>query len=225
MKILIACEESQTVCKAFRKLGHEAYSCDVIPCSGGHPEWHIHDDVLKHLDDGWDMMIAHPPCTYLSRGGCRWLFPKGILNQERFNKGMVAKEFLLKLLNANIPLIVVENPIPHKVFDLPKETQVIQPYQFGHKHQKSTCLWLKGLPKLKHTKIVEPEYYICKKGWRHSKFTANWDAKKKSVTFAGIATAMANQWGTDVENDDSQSVPTNELILTKKEKDLIKIIK
>lgn len=195
MKILIACEESQTVCKAFRELGHEAYSCDVLPCSGGHPDWHIQGDVLEQLNKGWDMMIAHPPCTYLSRGGCRWLFPKGVLNQERFNKGLEAKEFFLKLLNCNIPLIAVENPVYHKVFDMPKETQIIQPYQFGHKHQKATCLWLKGLPELKSTEIVEPEYYICKKGWRHSKFTASWDAKKKSVTFAGIAKAMAEQWG------------------------------
>jgi len=194
MKILIACEESQTVCKAFRKLGHEVFSCDTQACSGEHPEWHIQGDVLEHLNEGWDMMIAHPPCTYLSRAGTRWLFPKGILNQERYNKGIEAKEFFLKLLNANIPKIVIENPVPHKVFDMPKETQKIQPYEFGHTAQKATLLWIKNLPLLKGTKLVKPEYYICNKGWRHSKFCANWDGKKKSKTFSGIAKAMAEQW-------------------------------
>ena len=195
MKVLIACEESQEVCKAFRKLGHEAFSCDILPCSGGHPEWHIKDDVLKHLNDGWDLMIAHPPCTFLSRGGTRWLFAGHKLNKERYKKGLEAKKFFMKLINAKVPLISVENPVPHKVFEMPDETQRIQPYEYGHPHQKTTLLWIKGLPFLKPTKRVEPEYYICKKGWRHSKFTANWDGKKKSKTFSGIAKAMAEQWG------------------------------
>lgn len=195
MKVLIACEESQEVCKAFRALGHDAFSCDILDCSGGHPEWHIKDDVLNHLNDGWDLMIAHPPCTYLSRGGTRWLYPKGKLNQERYKKGLEAKEFFLKLLNANIQMIAVENPVPHKIFNIPKETQRIQPYEFGHPHQKTTLLWIKGLPKLVPTNVVKPEYYICKKGWRHSRFTANWNAKEKSKTFTGIAKAMAEQWG------------------------------
>ena len=195
MRVLIACEESQEVCKAFRELGHEAYSCDILECSGGHPEWHIKDDVLNHLNERWDLMIAHPPCTYLSRGGTRWLFPKGKLNEERFKKGLQAKEFFMKLLNAKIPMIAVENPVPHKVFNMPQESQRIQPYEFGHPHQKTTLLWLKSLPELKPTKMVKPEYYICSKGWRHSKFTANWKAKQKSKTFKGIAQAMAVQWG------------------------------
>ena len=198
-KILIACEESQEVCKAFRKLGHEAFSCDILPCSGGHPEWHIQGDVLKQLDKGWDLMIAHPPCTFLSRAGTRWLFPKGKLNEERYKKGIKAKKFFMRLLNANIPMIAIENPVPHKVFNMPKETQLIQPFYFGHKSQKATCLWLKNLPKLQSTNTlfreIRPEYYVCKKGWRHSKFCANWDAKKKSKTFSGIAKAMAEQWG------------------------------
>ncbi len=203
MKILIACEESQAVCKEFRKLGHEAFSCDILPCSGGHPEWHIQNDVLNILgknfwnnNEGWDMMIAHPPCTYTSRAGTRWLFPKGELNKERYQKGLEGKEFLMKLLNADIPRIVIENPVPHKIFDFPKETQMIQPCEFGHPFTKRTLLWIKNLPNLKPTKIVEPEYYICNKGWRHSNFTANWDAKKKSKTPEGIAKAMAEQWGT-----------------------------
>ena len=218
MKVLIACEESQEVCKAFRKLGHQAFSCDVLDCSGGHPEWHIKGDVLEQLDKGWDLMIAHPPCTYLSRGGTRWLFPKGKLNEERYEKGLQAKRFFMKLFKANIPKVVIENPVPHKVFKMPKETQIIQPYEFGHPHQKTTLLWIKGLPKLKSTKIVKPEYYICKKGWRHSKFTANWDAKKKSKTFPGIAKAMAEQWGGLVEEDGFEMVIEQKFVKEKKER-------
>ena len=197
MKILIACEFSGIVREEFKKLGHDAWSCDLLPTEI--PGKHIQDDVLKHLDDGWDLMIAHPPCTYLSRAGTRWLFPKGKLNQERYEKGLKAKEFFMRFINANIPMIAIENPVPHKVFEIPKETQMIQPFYFGHKVQKTTYLWLKNLPKLKSTNTLfkqnAPEYYICNKGWRHSKFTANWDAKKKSKTFSGIAKAMAKQWG------------------------------
>ncbi len=200
MRVLVACEESQRVCIAFRKLGHEAFSCDILPCSGGHPEWHIQGDVLDYLDknlfndqEGWDLMIAHPPCTYLTKAGTRWLYPKGQMNVERFNKGIDAKEFFFKLLNCNIPMIAVENPRPQKIFQMPKETQIIQPCEFGHKVKKTTFLWLKNLPKLKPTDIVEPEYYIDKKGIRHSKITG-WSAKKKSKTFQGIANAMALQW-------------------------------
>ena len=109
MKILVACEESQAVTIELRKLGHEAYSCDVVECSGGHPEWHIKDDVLKHLNDGWDMMIAHPPCTYLSNAGARFLWANNKLNYERLSKGMEARDFFMKLYNADIPLIAVEN--------------------------------------------------------------------------------------------------------------------
>lgn len=195
MKVLIACEESQTVCKAFRVLGHEAYSCDVLPCSGGHPEWHIQDDVLKHLDDGWDLMIAHPPCTFLSKAGTRWLYPKGKLNQERYDKGIRGKAFFMKLLNANIKFIAVENPIPHKIFEMPKESQRIQPYEFGHPFKKTTLLWLKELPELKITNITEERInYFDRKGIKHTGLNG-WSAKKKSKTFEGIAKAMAEQWG------------------------------
>ena len=191
MKILIACEESQRVCEAFRAKGHEAYSCDILPCSGGHPEWHIQGDVLKHLDEGWDMMIAHPPCTYLSVAGAGHLYPKSKLNIERYNKGLEAKEFFMKLYNAPIEKICVENPLPFKIFDLPKYSQIIHPYHFGEHFMKRTCLWLKGLPNLKHTNIV--------KGIPTSK--AEWynlggkeRQKNRSKFWKGIAEAMANQW-------------------------------
>lgn len=198
MKVLIACEESQEVCKAFRELGHEAYSCDILPCSGGHPEWHIQDDVLKHLDDGWDLMIAHPPCTYLSKAGTRWLYPKGNLDLERYQKGLAGKEFFMKFINANVNFIAVENPIPHKVFKMLEPTQIIHPYYFGHNLKKATCLWLKNLPKLQSTNNIlkesVPRYYFDKKGIRHTNLIG-WSAKRKSKTFQGIARAMAIQWG------------------------------
>ena len=194
MKVLVACEESQRVCKAFRERGHEAYSCDILPCSGGHTEWHIQDDVLNHLDDGWDLIIAHPPCTYLSNAGARFLFPKGILNQDRYKKGLEAKEFFLKLLNANCPKICVENPVSSKIFEMPKHTQEIQPYQFGHPFKKKTRLWLKGLEPLKATNIVDVS--------ESTKIAGNWfnkggkdRQKNRSKTFEGIAKAMAEQWG------------------------------
>lgn len=194
MRILIGCEKSQEICIAFREIGHEAYSCDLVDCIGGYPQWHIKDDVLNHLNDGWDLGIFHPTCTYLTKAGCRWLFPKGKLNLERYKKGLVAKEFFLKLLHANIPMIVIENPIPHKVFDMPKETQIIQPFEYGHPFKKSTCLWLKNLPKLKPTNIVKPTYYIDKKGIRHT-ILNGWSRERKQKTFRGIAKAMAEQWG------------------------------
>jgi len=193
MKVLVACEFSGVVRDAFTKKGHDAVSCDFLPSE--RTGKHIQGNVLDYLDDGWDLMIAHPPCTYLSRAGTRWLFPNHILNRERYKKGLEAKGFFMKLLDVNIPKIAVENPVPHKVFNMPKETQMIQPYEFGHPYTKRTLLWLKNLPKLRYTKLVKPEYYIDKKGIRHSKFTANWDAKKKSITFQGIADAMAEQWG------------------------------
>lgn len=195
MKILIACEESQTVCKAFRAKGHEAYSCDILPSSGGHPEWHIQGDALLEAYSGkYDMMIAHPPCTYLSNAGARFLYPKGILNQDRLNKGLEAKEFFLKLLNAPIEKICVENPIQSKIFGIEKYTQIIEPYYFGHPFKKKTCLWLKNLPELKPTNLLEkPE---------STKIAGNWfnkggkeRQKNRSKTFKGIAEALASQWG------------------------------
>lgn len=209
MKVLIACEESQAVCKAFRELGHEAFSCDILPCSGGHPEWHIQGDVLEQLNKGWDLMIAHPPCTYLSNAGSLHLFKGKKLNQERYEKGLEAKEFFMKLLNANIPRICVENPIQATIFKIPKYTQIIQPWMFGDEASKSTCLWLKGLPKLEPTKIVgkgEWIEWIGKDGrkkrmqkWYNYAFTKTKSPEERrtlrSKTFQGIAKAMAEQWG------------------------------
>lgn len=194
MKILVACEESQVVCQAFRDKGHEAYSCDIIPASGQHPEWHIQGDALKVLNEGWDMMIAHPPCTYLSNAGARHLFPKGVLNNERFIKGLEAKTFFMCLYNANIPKICVENPTPTAIYGLPKYTQTIQPWMFGHPFQKRTHLWLKGLPKLIPTNILTER--------QSTRVAGNWYNKcgkdrqrVRSRTFQGIAEAMAEQWG------------------------------
>ena len=194
LKILVACEESQTVCKAFRAKGHEAYSCDILPCSDGHPEWHIQGDVLEQLNQKWDLIIAHPPCTYLSNAGARFLYPKGVLNKERLSKGLKAKEFFFKLLNADCPKICVENPIASKVYELPKYTQIIQPYYFGEPYQKKTCLWLKNLSVLKPTKMLPKP--------QSTKVPGNWFNKggkqrqiNRSKTFQGIANAMANEWG------------------------------
>jgi len=193
-KVLIACEESQVVTIEMRKRGHEAYSCDILPCSGGHPEWHIQDDALKHIDDGWDIMIAHPPCTYLSNAGARFLYPKGILNLERKKNGDIAAAFFMKLYNAPIPKKVIENPIPSKIYGLPKASQIIQPYEHGHPYQKKTCLWVQGLPLLKPTKVLEKP--------QSTKIPGNWfnkggkeRQKNRAKTFPGIAFAMAEQWG------------------------------
>jgi hypothetical protein len=201
MKVLVACEESQAVCIEFRKLGHEAYSCDILPCSGGHPEWHIQSDVLEQLDKGWDLMIAHPPCTFLSRAGARWLYKGGVLNKERYRKGIEAKLFFMKLLVAPIKYIAIENPTPFKIFRLPMYTQSIQPYEYGHPYSKRTLLWLKNLPMLEPTNILNKwEPYLPsnvsgkKKGQKYS-FGVVHNAKESSKTFKGIAKAMAEQWG------------------------------
>lgn len=218
LKVLVACEESQAVCKAFREKGHEAYSCDVEYCSGGHPEWHIRCDVLGILDgsvfvteddelhnvDKWDLIIAHPPCTYLSNAGACRLYPKkGQLDAARYAKGLKAKEFFMRFYNANCEKICIENPIPSKVFKLPEKTQVIQPYEYGHPYTKKTYLWLKGLPKLKPTNIVEERHpYVCGNSeiWKKQAALGKvWgkekSAKHRSKTFEGIAKAMAEQWG------------------------------
>ena len=194
MKVLIACEYSAVVRDAFRAKGHDAWSCDILPTEGN-PKFHIAGDVLGYiLDDNWDLMIAHPPCTYLSNAGARFLYPKGVLNQERLAQGVEAKEFFMKLLDAPIPKICIENPVQSKVFGIQKYNQIIEPYQFGHPFKKKTCLWLKNLPQLQHTKILpKPE---------STKIAGNWfnkggkdRQKNRARTFQGIADAMAAQWG------------------------------
>lgn len=190
MKVLIACEESQEVCKAFRAKGHEAYSCDILPCSGGHPEWHIQDDVTAVLGiKEWDLIIAHPPCTYLCNSGVRWL--KG--DPNRYEQMVIASEFFKRIFTYRFNTyikICVENPIPHKHGGLPKYSQIIQPFQFGHGERKATCLWLYNLPELRPTNIVEGRKQ------RIWKMPPSADRTKiRSKTFPGIAAAMAEQWG------------------------------
>lgn len=229
MKILIACEESQRVCKAFREKGHEAYSCDIIECSGGHPEWHIQGDVLPLLnrgDDGnngrhyiyfrtmdgkqryvekWDMIIAHPPCTFLTVTGNRWF------NADRYGEKAIqrarerekAADFFMAFVNADCDRIAIENPIGHMSTAYRKPDQIIHPYMFGDPARKATCLWLKGLNPLKATNIVEPEIIRYKNGkgtdspWHIDtmKLPPDERAKARSKTFPGIANAMAEQWG------------------------------
>lgn len=154
MRVLVACEESQAVTIELRRLGHEAYSCDIIECSGGHPEWHIQVDALELLKMQWDMIIAFPPCTYLTNAGAVRLRVNGEINQERMAKAREAKKFFLSFYNAPCSHIAVENPTPGKIHELPPYTQAVQPWQFGHPYTKRTCLWLKGLPPLKPTEII-----------------------------------------------------------------------
>jgi hypothetical protein len=187
MRVLVACEFSQTVTKAFRERGHEAYSCDLLPTEGN-AEWHIQDDVLKYLDDGWDLMIAHPPCTRLCNSGVRWLHERNLWLEMK-----ESALFFKSLLQASIPKIAVENPIPHR-YALEiigrKYDQIIQPWQFGHPETKATCLWLKHLPKLEPTCVVEGRE---PKVWREPASLGRW--RNRSRTYTGIAQAMAEQWG------------------------------
>ena len=202
--ILIACEESQTICKEFRKLGFNAYSCDLKDCSGGHPEWHLKMDVFEAIKKyHWDMMIAHPPCTFLSVSGNRWMNDK-VHYPNRAKDREEAIEFFLKIANADIKYIAIENPIGVMSSVWKKPTQIIQPYQFGDEAQKTTCLWLKNLPPLRPTNIVSPgEFHITKGGRKQPKwyYDALWSKTQegrrtiRSKTFPGIAKAMAEQWG------------------------------
>lgn len=205
MRVLVACEESQAVCKAFRSKGHEAYSCDILDCSGGHPEWHIKGDVIPCLNENWDMIIAFPPCTYLTVTGNKWFNvdkygDKAIKRMKDRNR---AAEFFMKFANANCEKIAIENPIGYMSSYYRKPDQIIQPYFFGDKARKATCLWLKGLPCLIPTNIVEPTIIKYKNGkgtdtpWHMEtmKLPPNERAKMRSKTFPGIAQAMAEQWG------------------------------
>jgi hypothetical protein len=219
MRVLVACEESQTVCKAFREKGHVAFSCDLQECSGGYPEWHINGDCLSLLDgdcefvtqDGtkhtqvgeWDLIIAHPPCTYMSKAGARWMYPTaGNISEERLKLAMEAKEFFFKMLNAKCKRIAVENPVPLKVVGLPEPTCSVQPYEHGEPFSKKTCLWLKNLPPITPTNIVSNyKPYLpsntggAKRGQKHFRGVAK-NAKEASKTFKGVAQAMCEQWGT-----------------------------
>ena len=189
MKILVACEFSGIVREAFRKLGHDVWSCDLLPTEQAGQ--HLQCDVLEVISDGWDMMIAHPPCTYISNmSNCRIKEPGRLHLREQ---GM---NFFMELVNANIPLIAIENPrgLPERVYR--KADQIVHPYHFGHGVSKQTCLWLKGLPLLKPTDIKEPERKWDGKRWRTWVDTCkSHTGKYRSITFSGIAEAMATQWG------------------------------
>ena len=192
MKILIACEFSGIVRDAFIAKGHDAISCDLLPTERPGP--HIQGNVLGVLDDGWDMMIAHPPCTYLSNAGARFLYPKGKLNKDRLVLGMAAKVLFMSLWQAPIKRICIENPIPSLIFELPARNQIVQPYYFGDAVQKKTCLWLKDLPLLTYSPVsVRPQSTKIAGNWFN---TGGKDRQKnRAKTFQGIADAMAEQWG------------------------------
>ena len=193
MRILVACEESQAVCIAFRERGHEAYSCDVIDCSGGHPEWHIKADALELLKIKWDMILAFPPCTDLAVSGAAWFEEK-----RKDGRQQRAIEFFMKFANADCDRIAIENPVGIMSTYWRKPDQIVQPYMFGHPEQKKTCFWLKGLPPLKETKNVYDEMMKRPKKERerlHYLPPSPERAKIRSKTFSGIAQAMAEQWG------------------------------
>ena len=193
MKILVACEESQAVTKEFRKLGHEAYSCDVIECSGGHPEWHLQQDVTELLEDEWDMVIAFPPCTDLAVSGAAWFEQK-----RKDGRQQASIDFFMKFANAKCERIAIENPVGIMSTQWRKPDQIIQPYEFGHMEQKKTCFWLKGLPKLVGTENVQEEMLLLPRNQReriHYLPPSIDRAKLRSKTFPGIAKAMAQQWG------------------------------
>lgn len=209
MNILVACEESQRVCIAFREKGHEAYSCDIVFCSGNHPEWHIWSDVSPLLNgnctfrtcDGqahtvakWDMIIAFPPCTYLSKAGSSNLIRGGVINDERLIMGQQAASFFLSIYNADCPRICIENPVPMKLFQLPPYNQVIEPFYFGVPVLKKTYLWLKGLSFLCPTNVVEPVYSFETFPLFKNSF-GKYRQKNRSKTFIEIAQAMALSWG------------------------------
>lgn len=234
-KVLIACEESQEVCKAFRERGHEAYSCDIQEPSGGHPEWHVLGDVLEilnpkniedvaqenrcmgiefctmdkqyHFVDRWDLLIAHPPCTYLTAASAVRLFAKdhAVKDWEREKKGWNARRFFLQILSCGVERIAIENPCPLSYFNLPEYSQIIEPYMFGDPWKKRTCLWLADLPILRPTNVVEPlGLWVGSTSGRNTgtgriksgyQLASHRDPKTRAKTFPGIAQAMADQWG------------------------------
>ena len=210
MKVLIACEESQAITKEFRKIGINAFSCDLLPCSGGYPEWHIQGDALVEAYSGkYDLMIAHPPCTFLAVSGAAWLYNKdGSRNEKRWNDQADALEFVKKLMLAPIKHIAIENPVSVISTQIRKPDQIVHPWQFGDEAEKTTCLWLKNLPHLKPTKIVgKGDFFEWTDKNGVKKRQAQWffDALSKaktpeerrtlrSKTFKGMAEAIVNQW-------------------------------
>jgi len=216
MRILVACEESQAVTKEFRRLGHEAYSCDIEECSGGHPEWHLKQDVTELLKEKWDMIIAFPPCTYLTVAGNRWfnIDKYGDKARQRIKDREEAIKFFMMFANADCPRIAIENPVGIMSTEYRKPNQVIHPYMFGDNARKGTCLWVKGLPNLVPTEIVDMGE-IKSGGYSVGAFANHavdengkiiaWNdprtAKLRSKTFPGIAKAMAEQWGNLSTND------------------------
>jgi len=208
MKILVACEESQAVTKELRRLGHEAFSCDLLPCSGGHPEWHLQQDVTGLLKQPWNMIIAFPPCTYFANAGLHYLKTK----PERKEQLLKMFNFVLKIWNAPAYYIAIENPVGWLNTNWMKPTQIIQPYYFGDPELKTTCLWLKNLPMLEYklkddlfgkktaTKRPHPNGYCIRKTGKNAgkKYNYYWrqgkSAKIRSKTFPGIAQTMATQW-------------------------------
>lgn len=215
MNILCACEESQAVTVELRKLGHEAYSCDIEPCSGGHPEWHLQQDVIPMLDEPWDMIIAFPPCTHLAVSGAAWFAEKRADGRQQ-----AAIEFFMRFANCGCPRVAIENPVGIMSRHYRKPDQIIQPWQFGHPYTKKTCLWLKGLQTLKPTSVIDrPD-----SGWENQQYTngrysgygKKWGGQDevtgkyrkygdpevkriRSKTFPGIARAMAEQWAGQAE--------------------------
>jgi site-specific DNA-cytosine methylase len=214
LKVLVACEESQAVTIELRKLGHEAYSCDIEKCSGGHPEWHLQQDVIPLLKEKWDMIIAFPPCTYLTVAGNGWLDANkyGEAAIKRKQLQLESASFFLLFVNSDCEKIAIENPVGYMNGNYRKPDQIIQPYMFGDSVRKRTCLWLKGLPKLIPTNKVEPPQptYIDKSGKKRY-FTDAFSpsperAKNRSKTFHGIAKAMSLQWGGDIKDGEIDGV-------------------
>jgi hypothetical protein len=185
MSVLVACEESQAVTIELRKLGIKAYSCDIEPCSGGHPEWHLQQDVTELLGNQWDMIIAFPPCTHIASSGARWFDEK-----RKDGRQQEAVNFFMLFTAANSERVAIENPVGIMSTYYRKPDQIIHPWQFGHGETKKTCLWLKGLPKL------VPTNYVCGRVQRIWKMPPSADRSKiRSKTYSGIAVAMADQWG------------------------------
>lgn len=193
MKVLVACEESQAVTKAFRQLGHEAYSCDILPCSGGHPEWHLQQDVTPLLQERWDMIIAFPPCTDLAVSGAAWFEQK-----RKDGRQQASIDFFMKFADVECSKVAIENPIGIMSSVWRKPDQIVQPWMFGHPESKATCFWLKGLPLLKETDNVKHIYDTLPKNKQqriHYLPPSKERAMLRSKTFEGIAQAMATQWG------------------------------